>query len=145
MAPKPMVQDAKRLALIVDDDPTVQKTMADHLGQMDFEVLSALHYDSAVHLLAGRIPQLVCVDVGLPVQSGYELCEYIRGPLGLTKIPILVMSRSYFPDDQANAEEAGANAFLKKPFSKHQLTGCINALLADPNPSAGPNPSGEET
>jgi two-component system OmpR family response regulator len=72
----------------------------------------------------------VCIDLELPTQSGYELCEYIRGPLGLTRVPILVTSDSGLPKDMANAEEVGANAFLKKPFSMRQLAAYVEALFA---------------
>src|SRR5580700_8561875 len=121
----------KRLALIVEDDPELQKAMTTELERMDFEVLSALHYDAAVHQLttAGR-PGFVCVGLELPTQSGYELCAYIRGPLGRARVPILVTSDSRFPEEMACAEEAGADAFMKKPFSMRDFCASVRALLA---------------
>jgi DNA-binding response OmpR family regulator len=119
----------RRMALIVEDDPELQKAMRDRLTQMDFEVRSALHYEAAVGHLAADEPSLVCVDLELPTQSGYELCEHIRGPLGLGRVPILVTSDSGFPEDMASAEEAGANAFLKKPFSMREFGTFVEALL----------------
>src|SRR4051812_48248409 len=104
----------KRLVMVVEDDPALQKAMTAHLESMEFEVVVALHYEAAVQVLNERKPHLVCIDIELPVQSGYELCEYIRGPLGNTVVPILVTGDSGFPRDMASAEEAGANAFLKK-------------------------------
>ncbi|MGH7298385.1 MAG: response regulator, partial [Polyangiaceae bacterium] len=71
----------------------------------------------------------------LPTRSGYELCEYIRGPLGLAHVAILVTSHSSLAKDMANAEEAGANAFLQKPFTMHQLTRYVDALLGNPHAS----------
>jgi DNA-binding response OmpR family regulator len=119
----------RRFMLIVEDDPFLQRTMTTELEKMDFDVQGALHYDAAVDHLAARRPHLVCVDLELPTRSGYELCEYIRGPLGLARVPILVTSDSGFPRAMANAEEVGANAFLKKPFSMRLLTNYIEALL----------------
>lgn len=119
----------KRLAMVVEDDPELQEAMLAHLARLDFDTCSALHYDEAVERLASCSPHLVCVDIGLPTRSGYELCEYIRGHSSLGDVPILVTSDSGFPEDMANAEEAGANAFLKKPFSMRQLTHYIEALL----------------
>lgn len=131
---------AMRFALIVDDDPVLQSVMSRHLERMSFEVARALHYGAAVVHLTARRPHLVCVNLELPTQSGYELCEYIRGPLGLTGVPILVTSDCRFARDLASAEEAGANAFLKKPFTMRELTTCIDALLgkthrSDPPPN----------
>ena len=120
-----------RLLLIVQDDPILQRAMTDHLTKMRFDVAGALHYSAAVGHLTARRPHLVCVDLELPTQSGYDLCEYIRGPLGLTGIPILVTSHSCFAHEMASAEEAGANAFLKKPFTMHELTHYVRALLGE--------------
>ena len=53
----------RRTALVVEDDPRVQREMTKQLGQLGFHVRSALHYDAAVIHLAGRKPHLVCVDV----------------------------------------------------------------------------------
>lgn len=117
------------LALIVEDDPALQKAMSVQLVKMRFDVVAAHHYGAAVEHLAERRPQLVCVDLELPTQSGYELCEYIRGPLGLARLPILVTSDFGFAKTMASAEEAGANAFLKKPFSMRQLASYVEALL----------------
>jgi two-component system chemotaxis response regulator CheY len=73
---------------------------------------------------------LVCVDVGLPNKSGYELCEYIRGSLRFAELPILMTSEHGNPGDMAQAENAGANAFLHKPFSMRQLGQCVESLFA---------------
>lgn len=126
----------KRLALIVEDDPELQLAMSERLERMDFEVRRALHYEAAVGQLqeAGETPSLVCVDLELPTRSGYELCEFIRGDLGLERVPILVTSDSGFPKAVACAEEAGADAFLVKPFTMRAFSGCVEALL-DPEPA----------
>jgi DNA-binding response OmpR family regulator len=129
---------ARRVALIVEDDPRVQRSMSKQLWRAGFQVLSALHYDAAVLHLANRKPHVVCVDVGLPAKSGYELCEYIRGPLGLTLVPIIVTSEYGHSEDMAFAEAVGANAFLRKPFSSQQLTDCVESLLNRTPGSAPP-------
>lgn len=120
---------ARRLALVVDDDPELGQAMATLLANMDFDVIGASHYDEALNHLGARAPDLVCIDVGLPAQSGYDLCEYIRGPMGLSSVPILLMSDWALPQDVACAEEAGASAFLHKPFSMRELTTCVEALV----------------
>ena len=118
-----------RLALIVEDDPILQRTMSAHLGRMGFDVACAHHYAAATGHLVARRPHIVCVALDLPTQSGYELCEYIRGPLGFAHVPIIAMSYSSSARDMASAEEAGANAFLRKPFTMHQLTSYVDALF----------------
>ena len=80
--------------LIVDDDPALQRAMRRHLHMMpiDADVVVASHYAAARAHLASGTPDLACIDICLPTESGYELCEFIRGPLGLVSLPILVLS-----------------------------------------------------
>ena len=122
--------NAKRsTALIVEDDPKLQSAMSAQLLQMNLDVLVANHYDAAVcHLAIGEL-DVICIDVGLPNKSGYELCEHIRGSLRFVDLPILMTSDHGDPGDMAYAENAGANAFLHKPFSMRQLAHCIESLL----------------
>jgi DNA-binding response OmpR family regulator len=118
-----------RVVLVVEDDPQTQKAMSDQLSRMGFDVVCAMHYDAAVEHLRSTEPDLVCVDLELPTESGYELCEYIRGPRGLDAVPILVTSDSNYPEEMAEAEIAGANAFLRKPFSAQELAHYVAALV----------------
>jgi two-component system chemotaxis response regulator CheY len=125
----------RRFALIVEDDPSLQQSVRKRLSDMKFDVVSALDYQSAVRQLADKRPDIVLVDLGLPRESGYELCEYIRRQATLLYVPILVISERNFPEDMAHAEEAGANAFLKKPFTMERLTKYVEALLDGPHAS----------
>ena len=125
----------RRVALIVEDDPSLQQSVRKHLTEMRFDVLSALDYQSAVKQLEAKKPDIVLVDLGLPRESGYELCEHIRRQAHLVYVPILVISERNFPEDMAHAEEAGANAFLKKPFTMQRLTKYVEALLDGPHSS----------
>jgi DNA-binding response OmpR family regulator len=102
---------------------------------MDVDVVVASHYAEARACLASTRFDLACVDVGLPTESGYELCELIRGPLGLKSMPILVMSAFGAAHERAFAEEAGANVFLTKPFAMRELSAHVTALLDGAWPS----------
>jgi DNA-binding response OmpR family regulator len=119
----------RRAALVVEDDPALQRAMANALAP-DFDVVTAFDYSTAVRALAGgRTPALVCVDIGLPRESGFELIEHIRKQDLLLHVPILVTSDRSFPEDMVHAEELGANAFLKKPFTTKTLLKYAAALL----------------
>jgi DNA-binding response OmpR family regulator len=130
-----MTKKALRIALVVEDDPILQRAMIEHLETYDFEVRAAYDYDAAVRHLEAFVPDVACVDLGLPSESGYSLCEHVRRQKRLAGVPILVTSERGFPEDMAHAEEAGANAFLRKPFTMKQLTKYVNALLDGPHPS----------
>ena len=92
-------------------------------------------YHGAVTLLAGPVPSLVCLDLTLPRESGFELCEHIRSDPRLRFVPILVMSERSSPEDMAHAENVGANAFLKKPFTREKLLKYVITLLDGPHAS----------
>jgi DNA-binding response OmpR family regulator len=119
----------RRTVLIVEDHPALQSTMSEYVKRMDFDVVIASHYAAARAHLALSTPDLVCIDIGLPTESGYELCEYIRGPLGLKRLPIVVTSPFGSAPEKAHAEQAGASAFLLKPFAMSQLGAYIGELL----------------
>jgi DNA-binding response OmpR family regulator len=125
----------RRYVLVVEDDPVLRPAMAAALGGENFDVATAADYLTALHLLAKRVPTLVCVDLGLPRESGYEMCEYMRRKPELVHVPILVTSDRSFPEDMAHAEDAGANAFLKKPFTMKSLLKYVSALLDGPHSS----------
>ncbi len=133
-----MLMSARKHVLVVEDDPVLQRAMARTLEDARFEVMTALDYEAAVQSLRKRRPTIVCVDLGLPRESGYELCEHIRKQQEFVAVPILVTSDRTFPEDMAHAEEAGANAFLKKPFTMAKLLTYVEALL-DGSPSSTPS------
>jgi DNA-binding response OmpR family regulator len=122
----------RRIALVVEDEPLLQRAMAERLRKAQFEVLTALHFNAAVCHLSATKFDIACIDLGLPSESGYELCEQIRNRPHLAWLPILVTSERCFPEDMAHAEEAGANAFLKKPFPMDRLLKYVSALLDEP-------------
>ncbi|MGD0674130.1 MAG: response regulator [Polyangiaceae bacterium] len=120
---------ARRAALIVQDDPPLLKAMSKQLGRMNFQVSVANHFDAAVRSLATREHHVVCIDARLPSKSGYDLCEHIRGPLGLAGLPILLFGEYGNADDMAYAEDVGGNAFLRKPFSMPQFARSVESLV----------------
>jgi len=119
----------KKVALIVEDDPDLHLAMSIELRRMGFDVRSAYHYAAALEHLSNAKPYIICIDLELPTESGYEVCEYVRTTLRLTDVPILVTSDSGYPEEMAYAEKAGANAFLRKPFSMSDLCHNIEVLV----------------
>jgi two-component system chemotaxis response regulator CheY len=80
-------------------------------------------------------PDLICLDLVLPESSGYEVCEFIRRSPEHRGTPVLIMSGRSYPADRAHAAEAGADAFIAKPFTEDDLRRRIERLL-DSNVSA---------
>jgi DNA-binding response OmpR family regulator len=119
----------KKRVLVVEDDPTLLQTVSKHLTKRGLEVQATKDSETALRAIGDRVPDLVCVDLHLPRESGYEVCETIRNVLKLKDLPILLMGDSNSPEARAFAEEAGADRYLTKPFSLSQLDAMIDPLL----------------
>jgi DNA-binding response OmpR family regulator len=119
-----------KLVLSVVADPSLKQVVERQLRALAFDVVLVSDAESAIHILQTRKPHLLCVDLRLPRDSGYEVCEFIRQTPRLHDVPILVMSEGASAADRAYAEEAGADGFLPKPFSLKQFTEQVRALMA---------------
>jgi DNA-binding response OmpR family regulator len=126
---------AKRTVLLVEDHPQEREMIRRNLVAHDFHVETASDYHAAVAYLSKFVPQLVCLDLTLPRESGFELCEYIRNDARHKFVPVLVVSDRSSPEDMAHAEYVGANAFLKKPFTREKLMKYVMTLLDGPHAS----------
>lgn len=105
------------------------------LVDRDFHVETTGDYYGAVDYLSKFVPHLVCLDLTLPRESGFELCEYVRQDVRFRFVPVLVISDRCSPEDMAQAEYVGANAYLKKPFSRDKLIKYVSTLLDGPHAS----------
>jgi two-component system chemotaxis response regulator CheY len=119
-----------KVVLSVVADPSLKQVVERQLKAQAFDVVLVSDAESAIRTLETRKPHLVCIDLLLPRDSGYEVCEFIRRTPRLREVPILVMSERASAADRAYAEEAGANGFLPKPFSMNQFSEQVRALLA---------------
>ena len=107
--------------LLVHDEPEFTEAVKATLSDMGFEVDIAIDPGDAVVRILSRLPDVVCVNLNLPRDSGYDVCELIRGDASLDRLPIVVMSDRHSPEDLAYAEEAGANVFLRLPSPSRAL------------------------
>jgi DNA-binding response OmpR family regulator len=119
-----------KLVLTVMADPGLKQSVEKQLKALAFDVMLVSDAESAVRVLETKKPHLVCIDLRLPRDSGYEVCEFIRRTQRLRDVPILVMSERSSAADRAYAEEAGADGFLPKPFSMNQFTQQVRSLMA---------------
>jgi DNA-binding response OmpR family regulator len=127
--------ETKRTVLVVESYPPERENIQKILSSQDFHVEATADFQGAVKFMTLRIPHLVCLDLALPRESGFELCEHMQRDMKLRFVPILVMSDRSSPEDMAHAEQVGANAFLKKPFSREKLLKYVNTLLDGPHAS----------
>ena len=119
-----------KLVMAVVAEPQLQLSVQRQLQANSFEVIVASDAESAIRTLETKKPHLVCIDLRLPRDSGYEVCEFIKKSQRLQDVPVLVMSERASAADRAYAEEAGADGFLPKPFTPNQFTEQVRGLMA---------------
>ena len=132
---------ARLRLLLVHDEPELTQQVSEELAKLGFEVDVAIDPADAIGHVLSRIPDVVLVNLALPRDSGYELCELIRGDESLSRLPIVMMSDRHSPEDIAYAEEAGANVFLKLASpskSLGTLASNLRSLAAGRPPPSGP-------
>ena len=126
---------ARRVVLVVEDEPLLRERVKVWLESEKFDVQCASEYNSALKAMEG-VPAIACVDLTLPRESGLDLVEAIRKSTKFNHVPIIVMSDRHSPEDMAEAERVGANAFLKKPFAKPLLLKYVRWILDGPHASS---------
>lgn len=115
--------------LVVDDDIDFCAIMREILREEGYEVFLAFDVPHALSLLQVIRPNLILSDVMMPDIDGLELIRQLRSEPDLAKIPTIVISARTMPEEQKAAREAGADAFVAKPFSINDLRLTINSFL----------------
>jgi two-component system chemotaxis response regulator CheY len=118
------------MALVVEDHPDTQSALAAHLEQNGWDIALASDGDAAVRIAREKRPQLVCLDLNLPNISGYEVCERIRNDPRLEGTIILMMSARCSLDVRAYSLEAGADAYLPKPYDLDEVVLMVERLCS---------------
>jgi len=120
---------AKPKILIVDDEPDVVTLIAHTLAGEGFDVLEAYDGISALDVVETDKPDLVLLDVMMPMMSGYEVCEQIKANPATKDIPVVCLSSAHAPNARAQSAKVGAVMFLEKPFFPAELVVQIRRVL----------------
>lgn len=114
--------------LIVDDDPDIRSYVARGLSGT-YQILEAENGWDGLDRAREAMPDLIITDVMMPDVDGYELCETIKSSDVLDHVPVLMLTARAEPDRAAEGFDAGADAYLAKPFSMRDLQSRIHSLL----------------
>jgi two-component system chemotaxis response regulator CheY len=116
--------------LVIDDEPVVREGVRRVLEASGLRVATADDATSGLQHPALAACRLVLCDIMLPDRSGIDvLCELARARPGL---PVVLITGYATPDLAERAQEAGAAAFLAKPFEASELTDCVRGVLRVP-------------
>jgi CheY-like chemotaxis protein len=120
--------NAAPLVLVVEDDPDVLDLEEEALVRRGYRVARARHGEEALQRIAESEPQLILLDMRMPVMDGWAFARAFRERYG-RRIPIVVVTAA--EDSRLRADEVGADADLGKPFELEQLYEVVADTLGD--------------
>jgi two-component system, OmpR family, alkaline phosphatase synthesis response regulator PhoP len=121
-----IVATAKKKILLVDDEATIVQSLRYNLERSGYAVTAAGDGRSAVALVASEQPDLVILDIMLPLLDGIEACKEIRKT---SSVPIIMLTAKDQEFDKVLALELGADDYVTKPFSLGEIIARVKARL----------------
>lgn len=118
--------------LIVDDEPEMVRGLEDNLRFEGYQTLAALNGRDGLALALGETPDLILLDVMMPVLSGWDVLRALRQK-GLD-IPVIMLTARGEEVDRVLGLELGADDYVTKPFSLRELLARVRAVLRRPGP-----------
>ena len=126
---------AEHRVLVVDDEPDVVALIERTLSGDGIGVVTAFDGISALDHINTDKPDLVLLDLMMPMMSGYEVCEQIKSNPQTSDIPVVCLSSAHTPDARANSLKAGAVELITKPFFPNELIAQVRRHLPKPEES----------
>lgn len=123
----------KTKVLIVEDDRSLAEVLEYNLSQSGFEVLCAYDGQDGFNQARLRLPQIIILDVMIPVMDGLEVCRQLRAAPETRDIPIIMLTAKSEESDQLVGFSVGADDYVVKPFSVKILMERVNSILRRQN------------
>ena len=123
----------KKKILIVEDDRDLCHIVQMHLELLGYDSILAVNGKEAVDLATSQVPDLIVMDIMLPVMDGLQATRLIREHPNTQSTPILAMTAKVTSEDKEECLRSGCDDFIAKPFTSKQLTSIIEKLLKQDN------------
>ncbi len=124
-----MTDESTPLVLIADDDPDILALVSFRLERAGYEVVQATDGEEALRAATERRPALAVLDVMMPKLDGYEVTRRMRADEQTKRIPVILLTARVQEADIARGFEAGADDYIRKPFSPPELRARVQAIL----------------
>jgi two-component system alkaline phosphatase synthesis response regulator PhoP len=129
--------------LVVDDDKSIVKVLSAYLQQSGYQVIPAYDGEMALHVLRRERPDLMILDLMMPVRDGWEVTRIVRADKALAATPIIMLTARVEDTDKVVGLEVGADDYVCKPFNAREIVARVKSLLRrvqlDQSPSAAPH------
>jgi two-component system alkaline phosphatase synthesis response regulator PhoP len=124
---------AEAKVLVVDDEDDVVQFIQNVLTTEGFDVVTAYDGLGAIDVAFAEKPDVILLDIMMPVMDGYEVCAKLRASEETNRIPILCLSSAYTTSAVRQSREMGAQGYIVKPFAPADLVSEIRRVLAEPS------------
>jgi two-component system cell cycle response regulator DivK len=118
-----------RTILVVEDQEDNRQILRDLLGSAGFRMVEAHDGEQALLVARSQRPDLILMDIQLPILDGYEATRAIKRDPDLKHIPVIAVTSYALSGDEARAREAGCDAYVAKPYSTRHLLAKIGQFL----------------
>lgn len=115
--------------LIVDDERMIVDYLDEYLQRLGYETVTAANGREALERIAAGAPDLILLDVVMPVIDGLKVCRILKGDEATRLVPIVIMTALDGIEDRIKGIEAGADDYLAKPINPRELTARIETAL----------------
>jgi two-component system cell cycle response regulator DivK len=120
--------------LVVEDQEDNRQILRDLLTSADFEVIEAADGEAGLAAAAAHRPDLILMDIQLPILDGYEATRRLKADAALRAIPVIAVTSHALSGDADKAHAAGCDAYISKPYSPRQLLAKVREYLSQPVP-----------
>jgi two-component system cell cycle response regulator DivK len=117
--------------LVVEDQEDNRPIIRDMLSATDYQITEAENGEEALAAVAKQRPDLILMDIQMPILDGYEATRRIKADPALRAIPIIAITSYALSGDEQKAREAGCDDYVPKPYSPRQLLAKIRQYLPD--------------
>ncbi|NIS83158.1 MAG: response regulator [Anaerolineales bacterium] len=121
-----MSENLKQIILVVDDEPRYVQLVEVNLQTEGYDVRTAYNGQQALEEVAKDQPDLILLDVMMPVMDGFTACERIRE---FSSVPIIILTAKGEERDRVRGLDAGADDYIVKPFSAQEMLARVRAVL----------------
>lgn len=115
--------------LLADDSPNAQRMGERILAEEGFEIVTAVNADEALTRLAETRPDVILADAYLPGKSGFDLCREIKADESRKHMRVILTAGMLEPFDETEAQAAGCDGILKKPFEASAVVEMIKPMV----------------
>ena len=121
---------SKRI-LVVEDQPDNRKIIRDVFARTGYEIIETENGEEALAAIAKARPDLILMDIQLPIMDGYTATRRIKADPALRSIPIIAVTSYALSGEEKKAREAGCDDYIPKPYSPRELLAKVRQYLSD--------------